>query len=85
MKEIKLFMMKTCPHCLKAAEIMEEIFASHPEYKSIPLRIIDETEEPDYAAEFDYHYVPTFYVDGDKLHEGTPSKEALEKVFAAAL
>ena len=77
--------MGTCPHCRKAAEIMEEIFAGRPEYKSIPLKIIDETKEPDYASGFDYYYVPAFYADGDKLHEGAPSKEAIEKVFAAAL
>ena len=85
MKEIKLFMMETCPHCRKAAEIMKELFTSHPEYRSIPLRRIDETKEPDYAARFDYYYVPTFYVGDDKLHEGAPSKEAIEKVFTAAL
>ena len=85
MREIKLFIKETCPHCRKAAEIMEEIFAGHPEYKSIPLEIIDETKEPDYVSKFDYYYVPTFYVGEDKLHEGTPSKEAIEKVFAAAL
>jgi glutaredoxin len=85
MKEIKLFMMETCPHCRRAAKMMEDIFAGRPEYKSIPLKIIDETKEPDYASKFDYYYVPTFYVGDDKLDEGTPSMEAIEKVFAAAL
>jgi glutaredoxin len=84
-KEIKMFMMATCPHCHKAAELMEEIYSEHPEYKDIPLKKIDETKESAYAAKFDYYYVPTFYVGDDKLHEGTPSKEAIEKVFAAAL
>ena len=85
MKEIKFFFMETCPHCRKAAEMMEEIYARHPEYKSIPLRKIDETKEPDYASKFDYYYVPAFFVGDDKLHEGVPSKDAIEKVFMAAL
>ena len=85
MKEIKLFYKETCPHCRKAEEMMENIFAARPEYKSIPLRKIEETKEPDYASKFDYYYVPTFYVGDDKLHEGVPSKDAIEKVFAAAL
>ncbi|GHV40154.1 hypothetical protein FACS1894187_20810 [Synergistales bacterium] len=85
MKEVHMFMMETCPHCKKAAALMEEIFAEHPEYKSVPLKKTDETKEPDYAATFDYYYVPTFYVGGEKLHEGVPTKEAVEKVFAAAL
>ena len=77
-------MMKTCPHCRKAAEIMKEILAGRPEYKAIPIKVIDETEERDYASKFDYFYVPAFYVGEDKLHEGVPSKEAIEKVFEAA-
>jgi glutaredoxin len=84
MKEITMFMMATCPHCRKASALMEEIYAERPEYKEIPVKRIDETKEPDYAAKFDYYYVPTYYVDGEKLHEGVPSKEAIEKVFAAA-
>ncbi|GHS96059.1 hypothetical protein AGMMS50276_13830 [Synergistales bacterium] len=85
MKEVHMFFMETCPHCKKAFSLMEEIFAEHPEYKDVPLKKTDETKEPDYAAKFDYYYVPTFYVGDEKLHEGTPSKEAVEKVFAAAL
>ena len=85
LKEIKFFMMETCPHCRKAIEIMEELFAQRPEYKSIPLKIIDERKEPDYASGFDYYYVPTFYVGEEKMHEGVPSKDAIERVFAAAL
>lgn len=84
MKEIKMFMMATCPHCRRANELMDEIFAERPEYKNIPLKKIDETKEADYASKFDYYYVPTFYVGDEKLHEGVPSKEAIEKVFEAA-
>jgi len=84
MKEIKLFIMETCPHCRKAVEMIDEILARRPEYKSIPLKIIDERKEPDYAAKFDYYYVPAFFAGDDKMHEGVPSKDAVERVFAAA-
>ena len=77
--------METCPHCRRAAEMIEEIFARRPEFKSIPIRKIDERKEPEYAAGFDYYYVPTFFVGDDKLHEGAPSTKAIEKVFEAAL
>jgi glutaredoxin len=85
MKDIKMFMMATCPHCRRALELMDEIYAEHPEYKKIKLEKIDENEKPDFADKFDYYYVPTFYVEAEKLHEGVPSKEAIERVFAAAL
>ena len=32
--------------------------------------MIEESEQPEVADAFDYYYVPTFYVDGVKVHEG---------------
>jgi glutaredoxin len=84
MKEIKMFVMATCPHCKKALSMMDEIFTDHPEYKDIPLKKIDENLDSKYAEQFDYYYVPTFYVGDTKLHEGVPSKEAIMKVFMEA-
>ncbi|MDR0649595.1 MAG: thioredoxin family protein [Synergistaceae bacterium] len=84
MKEIKFFMMSSCPHCKKAIEMMDEILAAHPEYKEIPFKQVDERLDPEYAAEFDYYYVPTFYVGDEKLHEGVPSKQAVMNVFVKA-
>ena len=85
MKEVKMFMTETCPHCLKAFSLMEEICREHPEYKNVKIEKIDETKKPDYAAKFDYYYVPTFYVDGVKVHEGIPTKDAIEKVYAQSI
>ena len=83
-KGVKMFITETCPHCKKAFLIMEEICREHPKYKSIKIKKIDETKKPDYAAKFDYYYVPTFYVGDVKMHEGIPTKEALKKVYAEA-
>jgi len=85
MKEVKMFMFDACPHCKKAFLLMEEICSEHPEYKAVRIEKIDERERADYAAKFDYYYVPTFYVDGVKMHEGAPTKEALKKVYAEAI
>jgi glutaredoxin len=85
MKEVKMFMTETCPHCKKAFSLMEEICREHPEYETVKIEKIDETKEADYAAKFDYYYVPTFYVGGVKIHEGSPTKEALERVYAEAV
>jgi glutaredoxin len=84
MKEIKMFMMGTCPHCRRALELMEEIFIEHPEYRDIPIKKIDENLESDYANKFDYYYVPTFFVGNAKVHEGIPSKDDIRKVFLEA-
>jgi glutaredoxin len=85
MKEVKMFMFDGCPHCRRAKEMMAEIFARHPEYAKVPLTIIDENKNPEIADKHDYYYVPTFYVGDEKMMEGVPTKEAIEKVFAKAL
>jgi len=64
---------------------MNEILESDVKYTKIPLTIIDEVEEPDVAAKFDYYYVPTYYIEGDKVHEGAASFEIVKKVFDDAL
>ena len=85
MKEVKMFMFEGCPHCKKAFLLMEEICNEHPEYKAVKIETIDEKKQEEYAAQFDYYYVPTFYVGGVKIHEGSPTKEAIEKVYAEAI
>jgi len=85
MKEVKMFMFEACPHCKKAFLLMEEICSEQPEYKAVKIEKIDEKAQPDYAAKFDYYYVPTFYVGGVKVHEGAPTKESLKKVYAEAM
>lgn len=84
MKEVMLFKLTHCPHCKLALRLQEELFAAHPEWRDIPLKIVDEAEEPALANSYDYYYVPTYYVDGKKVHEGHAEMEDVEKVFRIA-
>ncbi len=85
MKPITMFMMKTCPHCMRALAWMDEVKRDHPEYQALQITMIDEGEQPELAAKYDYYYVPTFYVGDQKAHEGAASREIIESVFARAL
>lgn len=84
MKEIKMFMQANCPHCKRCFAMIDEIFKAHPEYKEVPLTVIDERVDPATADKYDYYYVPTFFVDEIKEHEGVPSQESVENVFRKA-
>jgi len=85
MKKITMFKMESCPYCKSAGKWMSEILESDAKYTEIPLVIIDEVEEPDLAAQFDYYFVPTFYIEDEKVHEGAASFEIVKKVFDSAL
>lgn len=84
MKEIKLFVQGTCPHCKKCLAIIEDLLNEHAEYKEVPLTIIDERLDPVTADKYDYYYVPTFFVGEAKKHEGVPTREIVDSVFRYA-
>ncbi len=84
MKEVTMFVLAACPYCKKALNWMDELFAAHPEYRDIPLSMIDEAKQPEIAEQYDYYYVPTFYVGGEKVHEGAATAQIVKQVFDAA-
>ena len=83
--KITMFTMESCPYCKSARKWMDEVLKSDAKYSEIPLTIIDEVEEPDVAAKFDYYYVPTYYIGDKKVHEGAATFEIVKKVFDGAL
>ena len=86
MKEILMFVQKDCPHCkraLKWQEVLTEKF--HPEWARVPIRMVDELEQPEVAQAYGYYYVPTYFIDGVKVHEGPVTQQDVEKVFAQAM
>ena len=85
MKKVQMFYMENCPHCMKAFRILDELKASNPEYSDIYVECIDENKDVNAASAHDYYYVPTFYVDGVKLHEGVPTVEKIERVLIEAI
>ena len=85
MKELTLFYFDECPHCRRAFKWQEELFEEYPEFRDVPLKLVNEIKEADYADTFDYYYVPTYYLDGVKLHEGVTSKALIEDAFRKAL
>ena len=85
MKEVLMMKLESCPYCHQAMDMMEELKGEQPEYKNIPVKMVNEDEDTELSESLDYWYVPTFYVDGKKLHEGVPTKEKIKKVFEGAL
>ena len=85
MKKIKVFYLENCPHCRRAFKILDELQARNPKYSELDIECIDESKEVQVANAHDYYLVPTFYVDGVKIHEGVPTMEKIEEVLRKAL
>jgi predicted DsbA family dithiol-disulfide isomerase len=79
------FYQRLCPFCIAANKYLSELIAENPAYGKLEIERIDENKESARADRYDYWYVPTFYVDGKKLHEGVLTKEKLKSVLDAAM
>ena len=84
MKEILMFILPGCPHCRLALRDQERLLEEHPEWRDIPLRIVDESREAAFADAHDYYFVPTWYVDGEKVFEGHAEAEDVARVWKLA-
>ena len=85
MKKLKIFYLERCPFCKKAFQYIEELKQEHPEFKSIAIETIEESKEPEIANSYDYYYVPTFYVDDQKVHEGGIYKPEVKAILQSVL
>ena len=84
MKKLEFFLLRYCPYCIEAKRMVSEFIEQHPEYADIVIEEIDEAVEVDRAYSRDYYYVPAFFIDGIKLHEGAASAEDIRRVIMAA-
>lgn len=85
MKEMLLFYLPNCPHCKLAMRSLEQLQKENAAYKTIPIRKIDESREKALAASYDYWYVPSFWLNGQKLYEGHAEMADVRAVLEAAL
>ncbi|MDO4701506.1 MAG: thioredoxin family protein [Erysipelotrichaceae bacterium] len=84
MKQVKLFYLRMCPYCLKALKYLEEL-KKEERYKDIEIEMIEENKHPEIANQYNYYYVPTFYVDEVKVFEGKPTLEDIKRVLDQSL
>ena len=69
MKDVILFYRDDCGYCDRAHRAMAELREENPAYRDIPIRMVEETQEPDFIEQFDYYATPCFFVDGKKVFE----------------
>lgn len=85
MNVVKMMVLDGCPHCKHAFQMIEELKQEHSEYQTIDIEVIEENREAQKTEGYDYWYVPTFFVNDIKLHEGVPTKDKIKQVLQAAI
>lgn len=85
MKTVTLFVQHQCPFCKMALKYIHEWQHADVKYNGIHFEIVDELVEVERADAHDYWYVPTFYLDGNKLHEGGIYKDEVKQLMDKVL
>lgn len=89
--ELTYFYLPGCPYCKQAREIIKELISEHPEYANVKITEVNEITQRKIVSQYDYYYVPCFWIGKEKLYEADPNdpadvvKEKLNAVFQRAL
>ena len=92
MKKITVLHLDDCPYCHNAKRAMEELKAENIEYAKLDIEWIEESRQPELAKPYgkDYYYVPSIFIDGQKVYEAHPGESyeeclaSVEKAFKVA-
>jgi len=82
MKELSMITAPDCVYCKKAKNLLERITLKYPQYASIDVHIIDASEAKE--KNWEYQYLPCFYIDNKKIFEGYITIEKLLEIIDAA-
>ena len=80
-----MFYLEHCPFCKRAFQYINELKAEHPELADIEIETIEESQHPEIADQYDYYYVPTFYVGDRKAHEGGIFKDEVRRLLQSVI
>ena len=83
--KVVMFMLKNCPYCKQADQYIQQLCQENPQYSQIEIARIDEKENALHATKYDYFYVPSFYINEVKIHEGAATKADIKAVLDKAL
>jgi thioredoxin 1 len=85
MKKLVMFKLSYCGYCRRAEQMIDAALRNHPEYAAIEIEYVDEASERERARQHDYYYVPTFYLDQEKLHEGPVTGDDVDRILLRVL
>ncbi|NCB91009.1 MAG: serine dehydratase subunit alpha family protein [Clostridia bacterium] len=85
MKTIEMIYRVTCRHCRQAFGIIEDLRRSNAEYEKLEFKFIDTERDKELLDEYEFTYVPCFYIDQKRVMEGVPTNENIEEIFKLAM
>ena len=69
MRKLTMFYLENCPYCRNARAALDALRKLDPAYEAVEIDMIEESRQPELAAQYDYYSVPTIYAGDRKLYE----------------
>ena len=66
--------MNGCPYCKGAKEALAELIEENPAYRQVAVDWYEESEHPEVVQGHSYYYVPSMFIDTEKLYEAQPGQ-----------
>ena len=91
MQKVTYFHLDTCPYCIQADRVIQELVAEHPEWAVVEFERIDENLHPEIADRYDYYANPSMFIGQEKLYEShlfetkQECRAHVEEVFRRAM
>ncbi len=91
MQKVTYFHLDTCPYCIQADQVIEELIREHPEWAAVEFEKINEYEHPEIADKYDYYANPSMFIGKEKLYEAhlretkEECRQHVEEVFRRAM
>lgn len=82
---LTMFYLPHCPHCRLALNCIDELKRENARYADVTIDLVDESKARSLADDYDYWYVPCFFLGREKLHEGHAEKGDVRAVLERAL
>ena len=74
-KKVLAFYLEGCPYCKQAREALKELTAEDARYSEVKIDWVEENQNPEISAQYDYYRVPTMFIDGEKIYEAHPGEK----------
>lgn len=86
MKPILMSVREDSPYCKEAILWMEELKKENHKYLKLDINFVKDSMYSGVGEDaYEMSFVPTLYVGGTKVHQGTVTKDTIREVFDKAL
>lgn len=85
MNTLILFKSGECDYCRMAEKFLDQLVQENPRYRDIVIQIVDEDENLALSSQYDYTFVPAFFMNGKLVGEGMLSREKIQEILDTAL